>query len=701
MASSTSARVIRTWMVGDPVSTGVIPLSLAPLLVVVILFKLAISDGGRHLGTLTLAQIAIFAALLAVAWVGAVRGLAVSRPLMGMLAVMALASIGSVRPEASVRELLLWTMYVGLCVITASTLSSAAAAERFVDAAVFVASWLCLIGLFMFWGANNPGMRWSATFYWPNPFAAFLLLVLPVEVSRCLHARRWRASLAHGAICLLLAVALVLTYSRGAWLGLLMIIPVALIVLHPPSWKAALWRCAVLAALTALSVVVLTRGAVPVSSAQGVIGRAASLIDAEDTSVQGRLNFWRSGIAIFLDHPLIGTGPGTFGAVHAAYQRDVRFYAKDAHNLYIQTAAEMGLVGIAALVTLLSAVAVLWVRSLRQARGRGEYPVIAGIGLGLAAFLLHSGLEMDWMFPANPAMAFALVGVLAWYDRAAVEPRAPSRATRRAWGQRAAVLAMLGALVVTLQFEAARRQFVEGQSLARMGQWSAAADRYARATQWNPLSPRYLSAQASALAKMPEPRLDAAVALTRRAMALDRMNASHPFDMARLILAHRPDDPKRQVEVTTLLRQALALDPVNRPEAYRFLAQLHRHAGEQDQAERLYREAVTLYRGRELAQGMLHILLWPEVAGLYLDWADFLASEQRLGEATEVLRSVLVEDPAWVPAYLGIAELYVRQGRFQDADRILDQGMKNAPTSEALWVRWRTLPSRRTPRYER
>ncbi len=174
-------------------------------------------------------------------------------------------------------------------------------------------------------------------------------------------------------------------------------------------------RLLMVAVLLALVVVALTRGAVVRESRNGLVSRAASISDLGDTSTQGRLNFLASALRIFREHPIIGTGAGTFGALHPAYQQDVRFYARDAHNLYLQNVAEMGILGLVALAMLIGSIASCWSRTLRTLRGRVDYPLVAGMEWGLAAFGFHGALDMNWAFPANPAMVFALVGVLTPY----------------------------------------------------------------------------------------------------------------------------------------------------------------------------------------------------------------------------------------------------------------------------------------------
>lgn len=679
---------VRLWRIALP--TGV----------VLAVFKLALSDGGRHAETLMSVQIVMFA-MLAVAWMagGDRHGLLV-RGIGAVLLAIAASSVGSVRIEASLRQLLLWMMYGGIALVTAAPRLDQRARERVLDGLTLIAGWLCLIALFMFWGAGNASMRWYSTFYWPNPFAAFLLLLLPLSMARAVHAPTLRGAISHGAMSVLLGVSLVLTYSRGAWLIAAVMLPLAGVLSRPGSWSSGLRRGLAVAIGVGAAVVLLVH-AVPAGVTSNVVERAASIADpAADVSIQGRVHFWRSALAVFADHPLVGTGAGTFEAVHSAYQTDPRFYARDPHNVYLQLAAEMGIVGLAAAAFFLVSLVRLWFRV--YARGNiEERAVAAGIGVGLLAFLLHSGLDMDWFFPANPAMAFALVGVLATMeapgslDASTVEIHSRWKPGRRMAGQLGVLLLATGAAGMASAFLAAHTWFVTGKMHAREGRWDRAAHAYGRAVRWNPLNSAYRGAQAVAwMQVLPGMRTEPERAL-RRAMSLDRMNASHPIALG-YYLATYSHQPAALDAAMNLARMALRLDPRNRPEAYRLLARLHLERGEQDEALAVYRLAGRQYAGAHLASGMQYTLLWPEVVRLYEEWAYLAARAADSEEAIEVLTRLLREDPSWAPGYEQLATIHLRQGDQARADEVLRAGLDRVPAYDVLWVRWRTLPQHRS-----
>jgi O-antigen ligase/cytochrome c-type biogenesis protein CcmH/NrfG len=669
--------------------------SLSVVATAVIVCALAVSDGGRDQVVLTAMQAVTFTILAILVGTGRIPRFAITLPLLVMVTAVALTSIWTVRLEASVEALLLWTMYLAIVLTVASTIASLAVARWFLDSLVVIASGLCLFAAFVFWGSGNPQMRWYSTFYWPNPFAAFLLLVLPLALLRFLQAPRLRDAFAHGLTAALLLAALVFTYSRGAWIVLGAVVPLGVIILRPLRWGPVITRFAMLAALVGVLIVMLPQTVASVNTAGALATRATSIVDPSDYSIQGRLNFWRAGLAIFRDHPLVGTGPGTFPAVHAAYQKDVRYYARDAHNFYIQVMSEMGVIGVGALLVLGASIGSMWRRTLRAAGGKEEYPLLVGVGLGVLAFFLHSAFDMNWMFPATAAMAFGLIGVLAWYDAsvgghsagmlAGVQTEAPLTAGWRGhWGRIAGLFALLIALATTGAIWMAHRHARWAQEAAQRRDWATAIDHYATAARWAPFSSRYLDAYASALIQADDAPQPLAADLLRRAMRVDRMNEALPLHLA-LVLTTGRSTPPAQREAEDLLRHALELDRFNRPDIYRTLARLYRDEKRYDDATQVYREATVLYLGKNLGQGSaLYLILWPEVAKLFQDAAALSAERGDITEATRLLEQLLGDDPTVVDAVLQLSALYVQTNRTADARALLQATVSRIPSDPRL-----------------
>lgn len=173
--------------------------------------------------------------------------------------------------------------------------------------------------------------------------------------------RRWWV----WASLVLVTMALVLTYSRHAWVGLLAGIAVIAACLR--SWKL------VTVPLALVAVLALTDGTLAT--------RIVNIFDTHtDVSNLDRLNQLKSGARMIIDHPLQGVGPGMVEVLYPAYRTStaVNEHTIHLHNTPVQVCAESGLVGFAFWLWF-----VLWLLSdlvgrLRRLGGFARGPAPAG-----------------------------------------------------------------------------------------------------------------------------------------------------------------------------------------------------------------------------------------------------------------------------------------------------------------------------------
>jgi hypothetical protein len=134
------------------------------------------------------------------------------------------------------------------------------------------------------------------------------------------------------------------------------------------------------------------------------------------TLTSNRYAYWEVALRAFADEPLRGVGAAGW-RVRWRAEREFREGARDAHSLPLQTAAELGLVGLALLAALVAGIALAARDALRDG------PAAAGAVAGLVVLGAHSALDWDWQLPAVLLPGFLLAGVLlAWRPG----PRAPS-----------------------------------------------------------------------------------------------------------------------------------------------------------------------------------------------------------------------------------------------------------------------------------
>ena len=121
----------------------------------------------------------------------------------------------------------------------------------------------------------------------------------------------------------------------------------------------------------------------------------------EDSSAMGRIGAWSAGWQMLKSHPMIGVGKGRF----------IQHHQIDSHNSYVRAGAELGLIGLYALVGMIYSAYVVILRIMNSPENERWRPYFAGFGGYFISYILASGFSTrtyDNVF----LMCIALVGVL-------------------------------------------------------------------------------------------------------------------------------------------------------------------------------------------------------------------------------------------------------------------------------------------------
>ncbi len=225
--------------------------------------------------------------------------------------------------------------------------------------------------------------------------------------------RRWRIGAAVAAS--LAGAALVATFTRSSWLGLLGASAVMLVLVQP-------W------ALVGLAMVVLLL----VKFAPGDYGaRLLSVFDLSSKWNEQREYMWQAGVRMFRDHPITGVGLEDLHALYERYRsRAATEPAGHLHSVPVQVAATMGTVGLIALAVLFATLALTAAHRLRarvRSGGLGAALALGATG-ALVAFAI-AGL-FEWNLGDEEVLhpLYALIGLAwaarRWSDAPAREPAA-------------------------------------------------------------------------------------------------------------------------------------------------------------------------------------------------------------------------------------------------------------------------------------
>ena len=220
------------------------------------------------------------------------------------------------------------------------------------------------------------------------------------------------------------------------------------------------------------------------SSRSAVVAARAILRRVGAPGDGGRGSYVAAGLRMFEDSPLLGIGTGTWASQRAAYTEpgEVDYYVNHAHNIYVQTLAEMGVVGALAGIIVVVTVSWLVMRGLRAvdpSRRRWAWAAVFGL-----VYLACNSL-LDY-FANMPVVMLAAAIPIAVLDASSerpfglpgLSPRA-DRVTRRI-GQGVFWVACVLSLLVLWRSESIATSHDAAVASVRSGDWEGGDGRLPR-----------------------------------------------------------------------------------------------------------------------------------------------------------------------------------------------------------------------------
>ena len=165
----------------------------------------------------------------------------------------------------------------------------------------------------------------------PNVLGEYLLFVIPLALAGVYYFRNWMYKFFSFGIAMVALVTMILTLSRGAWLGLVVVAVLYTLIKD----RRLIWLGLLLVLLA------------PIFLPPSIVERFMSIGDLSDTSSSYRLNILLASWNMLQDFWPIGIGLGTnvFVPIYQKFAFSA-IYAPHSHNLFLQIAIELGIWGI-------------------------------------------------------------------------------------------------------------------------------------------------------------------------------------------------------------------------------------------------------------------------------------------------------------------------------------------------------------------
>ena len=270
--------------------------------------------------------------------------------------------------------------------------------------------------------------RVGGTLGHPNGLASFLVMALPIVLAIVVGTRRrWIGAL--GAVTLIAGLAvLVLTFSRGGWLGFAL---AAIAVVGLGAWK----RWGFSRACLALVGFGLVAGLVTLPFADPISQR---LFEEDYGKAWSRIPQMQVAWNMIQSHPVTGVGLDNYPFVMERYDNTIEhislFVHNPVHNVYLLTMAEVGIPGLGFLLVVIGVLIRRGWRGFQQGTGLSSFFALGLLG-GLAGYLVHGLVNFNFL-GSRYFFAF-LMGLLAasafWRDTPviAAQPLGGRTGTRR------------------------------------------------------------------------------------------------------------------------------------------------------------------------------------------------------------------------------------------------------------------------------
>jgi O-antigen ligase len=283
------------------------------------------------------------------------------------------------------------------------------------------ASLICLYGLYQYFFGFNDTLNYLyshnmgnmtavverlksgrifSTFIYPDAFAGFLILIIPIIAGLALSEKKYRLPMLAAAA--LMIINLFLTKSIGAFISLVAAFFLTLFFIKNIPFKKFIPAFILTAAAGTVLLFALFKM------------RGTGVFAAE---MHQKMAAYLKMFYIIKKYPVFGSGPGTFEIIYNSNPADIWNHLKYAHNFILQTAVETGLAGLGLLLAAIAAGYAAIARNISSMEWPGKITAFS-ILCGITAFIIHNladfdvyNFELGLLFTAMTAVLMRLISL--------------------------------------------------------------------------------------------------------------------------------------------------------------------------------------------------------------------------------------------------------------------------------------------------
>lgn len=324
------------------------------------------------------------------------------------LIVQMICTITSVTPLLSLQNLLVSLFSIIIFFIIINTVTTKSTLDKCLKMFIFIAFIASCYGILQYFTVGVTDLTWvdlqtnpdlktrvGGPFNNPNIFAEYLEYILPTAIVLIFVYKNKINKILLAIMSSTMLICLVLTFSRGGWLG----------------FAAAIFFFA-LVKFTRYIPILIAGGIACIPFLPGVIlTRLQSIVNFQDTSNSYRINVWQGTIAMIKDFFFTGVGYGYWAYKTAYLQYSINATKVwHAHNVYLQILAETGIFGFISFALVIITLFVLVVTHNKKSSNLYSNYVSLALLCGIISLLIHGFAEHILYMPKSLIEFWMIMG---------------------------------------------------------------------------------------------------------------------------------------------------------------------------------------------------------------------------------------------------------------------------------------------------
>jgi O-antigen ligase len=357
-------------------------------------------------------------------------------PILSFMFICLLSLFWSVSFFVSLKELPLFLVGPCLYFIITNNITEELQIKRFLKILLIVSSLLGIYGIMQYLGIDfflkltNLGRnRVYGLFGNVNYFAEYLIIPLPITVAHFFASQNKMEKILLSIGVLAMGGALVLTFTRGSYLGMGVSLIFMFLLFHNTRGKDFIKQNKKILIILLVLIIIITFLFVvstPLSKSGTIISKIKSRISVsqltQSSSIKRRMATWNFTTMMIKDHPLLGSGIGTFKYNSLSYQ--ARFFdqgqnraiypygiAGKAHNEYLQLWAELGIIGLGIFIWLIITYFGYGLKLLKKLKDGYKQGIIIGLMGSITAVLVDALFGFPLHLPASVVLFWLVLGL--------------------------------------------------------------------------------------------------------------------------------------------------------------------------------------------------------------------------------------------------------------------------------------------------